>query len=92
MRPRLIRSGRTGRTLQPECWEARTLDGVWEFERLEVRGTPWAVWHLPSVAAGSLVVPLGLRTSLEACQELVGTGMADRLLAARLAEHATQAS
>lgn len=34
-----FRSGRR------ECWSARTTDGVWLFERLEVAGTPWSVTH-----------------------------------------------
>lgn len=41
-----FRSGRI------EAWAARSLDGVWAYERLEVSGTPWEVRHLPSGTAG----------------------------------------
>jgi hypothetical protein len=28
-----------------QCWGARTTDKAWDFERLEIAGTPWAVTH-----------------------------------------------
>lgn len=31
-----------------ECWEATSDDGVWSFQRLEERGTPWLLVHLPT--------------------------------------------
>jgi hypothetical protein len=31
-----------------EIWSAVSTDGVWEYERDEVPGTPWAVRHVPT--------------------------------------------
>lgn len=42
-------SFRTGRV---ESWEAKSRDGVWSYERLEIAGTPWQVTHLPTATAG----------------------------------------
>lgn len=41
-----FRSGRR------EAWEAKSRDGVWAYQRLEISGTPWEVRHLPSRTAG----------------------------------------
>lgn len=42
-------SFRSGRM---ENWEARSRDGAWFYERLEISGTPWQVTHLPTETAG----------------------------------------
>jgi hypothetical protein len=38
-------SFRSGRL---ENWSAKSRDGVWTFERLEIAGTPWSIRHVPS--------------------------------------------
>ena len=42
-------SFRSGRV---ENWEARSDDGTWAYERLEISGTPWQVTHLPTGTVG----------------------------------------
>jgi hypothetical protein len=37
-----FRSGRV------EAWSAKSDDGVWEYERIEITGTPWEVKHVPT--------------------------------------------
>jgi hypothetical protein len=54
---RFIRGG-TALTARPEVWETRSADGEWSVERQDETGTPWSVWHLPSVADGTLTRPL----------------------------------
>ncbi len=83
---RLIRGG-AGRTRE-ECWGAETLDGVWDFEREESAGTPWLVYHRPSVASGAYTLPVTICGTLRACRALVASGGADEELARRLAETA----
>jgi hypothetical protein len=39
------RSFRSGRL---ENWAAVSDDGMWEYKRLEISGTPWAVVHVPT--------------------------------------------
>lgn len=65
-RPRLIHGG-TART-RPEVWGARTVDGVWGIDREESPGTPWLVYHLPSVKDGTCPGPVMEFGSLRACQ------------------------
>ena len=31
-----------------ENWSAKSRDGVWTYERVEISGTPWAVTHVPT--------------------------------------------
>jgi hypothetical protein len=31
-----------------EAWAARSDDGVWVYERLEITGTPWVARHVPT--------------------------------------------
>ena len=42
-------SFRTGRV---EDWQAVSLDGMWRYDRLEVKGTPWMAVHLPTGTEG----------------------------------------
>jgi hypothetical protein len=35
-------------TRRRECWGAETTDDTWDFERVEVPGTPWLVRHRPT--------------------------------------------
>ena len=42
-------SFRTGRL---ETWSAKSRDGLWTYERLEITGTPWAVIHVPTGIEG----------------------------------------
>lgn len=83
---------RGGVTRSAECWGARTTDGIWDFEREDSPGTPWLVYHQPSVADGSLPTPVSLRGSLRDCRWYVAAGHAaadlDRLHAHRRGEHA----
>jgi hypothetical protein len=83
---RLIRGG-AGKTRE-ECWGAETADGVWDFEREESAGTPWLVYHRPSVKDGSWTLPVVFCGTLRACRALVASGGADEELARRLAETA----
>jgi hypothetical protein len=64
---RITRNG-AGQTTKAECWGAKTVDGVWDFEREESPGTPWLVYHLPSVADGSYTLPVALCGTLRACR------------------------
>lgn len=73
----LARDGSTKR----HTWAARTTDGVWGFDRTEEAGTPWEVFHLPSVADGSLTLPVTSTANLRSCRLYVGTGQAARELA-----------
>lgn len=43
-------SFRSGRM---ENWEARSRDGIWDYKRLEISGTPWVVLHRPSGLEGN---------------------------------------
>jgi hypothetical protein len=86
MAPRLTHGG-AGRTAHRECWAAKTTDGVWGFEREDSAGTPWLVYHLPSVKDGSLTMPLHLTSTLKRCQLFVGTGDAAATLAMMKCPH-----
>lgn len=87
---RTILGGRTRR----ECWGAASAgpdgqaDGIWRFAREESSGTPWLVWHLPSVADETLPVPVDQMGSLPACREAVARGWLDAMLPERKAEWA----
>jgi hypothetical protein len=65
-RPRLIHDARaqTG----PEIWAAETVDGVWGIEREDSPGTPWLVFHRPSVKDGTCPDPVMEFGSLRVCQ------------------------
>lgn len=86
--PRITRSGLT----RPECWEARTEDDLWQFEREDSPGTPWLVYSLPRIADDSYALPVAVLSSLRACRACVASGQAqadlDRLLAHERGEHA----
>jgi len=88
---RIIHGGR-GLTERKECWGAETTDGVWSFDREDSPGTPWLVYHQPSVKDGSLTTPVSLQGSLRACRWYVAMGWAEadleRLLAHEQGEHA----
>jgi hypothetical protein len=90
MARRVIRRG-TALTERAECWGAETTDGIWDFEREESPGTPWLVYHKPSVADGSLVTPVNMLSTLRECRWHVAAGEAqrdlDRLLAHGRGEH-----
>ncbi len=78
-----------GRNMQPlgrQCWAARTADGVWDFQREDSPGTPWLIYHRPSVADGSCPVPVDMAASLKRCAEAVAKGWADKELARRKKE------
>lgn len=55
-----------------QCWGAETTDGVWEFARIETRGTPWQVTHRPTGTVVDYCV-----WSLPDCQAYVASGAAD---------------
>jgi len=78
-RPRITRSGLT----RPECWGAETADGAWGFEREESSGTPWLVYHRPSVADGSYTMPVLHCGTLRECRALVAGGTAGQELTRR---------
>jgi hypothetical protein len=59
-----FRSGRR------ECWSARTTDGAWLMERLEITGTPWSVIHADTKAE------LRWHGTLRACRVYVASGQA----------------
>lgn len=80
--PRITRSGLT----RPECWGAETIDGSWDFEREESPGTPWLVYHKPSVADGSLTFPVISLGTLRDCRAFVASGTAEQELARRKAD------
>jgi hypothetical protein len=77
---------RSGVTQHRECWGARTADGVWSFDREDSPGTPWLVYHQPSVADGMLPTPVTMLSSLRSCRGYVACGAADADLA-RLHAH-----
>jgi hypothetical protein len=73
MAPRLTRAGATPHL---ECWAARTVDGVWDFEREDFTGTNWLTRHVPSVADGSYTTPVEMHGTLRAARISVGAGRA----------------
>jgi len=85
IRKRLIHRG-TAVTEKAECWSAETTDGIWDFEREESSGTPWLMYHKPSVADGSLTLPVMSCGTLRACRALVASGGAAQQLAYRKAD------
>jgi hypothetical protein len=84
-RPRRIYSG-NGQTAHLECWEAETVDGVWLFEREDSPGTPWLVYHQPSVADGTWTGPVTHMSSLRACRAAATAGTLAQELTFRLKE------
>src|ERR1035441_5433789 len=80
--PRRTRGGLT----RPECWGAETTDGIWEFDREESSGTPWLMYHRPSVADGSYVLAVMHCGTLRECRALVASGAADQQLVRRKAD------
>jgi hypothetical protein len=89
-----ITGQRYGRTLyrggkaRRELWGADSADGIWRFEREESPGTPWLIWHLPSVADETLPVPVDQAGTITACREAVARGWLDKILPERKAEWA----
>jgi hypothetical protein len=88
---RIILAGGGSRRAR-ECWGAETTDGIWDFFREESAGTPWLVYHRPSVSDGSCTTPVSLCGTLRACRAYVAAGHADadlkRLQAHDRGEHA----
>jgi len=82
---RLTRGG-AGVTKRRECWAAKTTDGVWDFEREDSPGTPWLVYHNPSVADQTYPLPVTLCGTLRQCRVLAASGALDEALARRIAE------
>jgi hypothetical protein len=74
MAKRMIRSGAGGLTPHQECWAAKTTDGVWLFERLEIPGTPWAIIHAETR------IEVDWETSLLRCRKSVANGWAQKNL------------
>lgn len=81
---------RYGRTVSPrspggpgrrEIWAAATTDGEWDFEREDSPGTPWLVYHRPSVADRSWTTPVVIAGSLAGCGSSVASGQAAGQLA-----------
>lgn len=74
---------------RPECWGARTADGIWVFDREDEPGTPWTVTHLPTRTV--VCTYLG---SLRQCRRYVAAGWAEtdlgRLQAHERGEHKDQ--
>jgi hypothetical protein len=85
MLPRRIHDG-NAETPHLECWGARTPDGVWVMEREESKGTPWLLFHQPSVAKGSYTRPVRRCGSLDECREMIASGGALEELEWRLEE------
>ena len=81
----MLPSFRSGRV---ECWEATTVDGEWTFVREESSGTPWLLFHEPSVRDGSYNLPVQMCGTLRACRQSVAQGWARQHLAAHKAEEA----
>jgi|SRR4249920_481337 len=88
---------RYGRTVSPrnpagpsrrEAWEAETEGGEWIFAREDSPGTPWLVFHQPSVDDGSCTTPVAIAGSLTRCGALAASGGA----AAELARAKTEAA
>jgi hypothetical protein len=69
-----------------ECWGAETTEGVWSCTRENWPGTPWLVYHQPSVKDGSYPLPVTMCGPLRACRAFVGSGAAERELEWRKAE------
>ena len=80
---RFQRAFRTGRM---ECWGAETADGIWDFQREESSGTPWLMYHKPSVADGSYPLPVSHCGTLRECRAFVASGGATQELAYRKAD------
>lgn len=84
---RIIQRG-TAVTERRECWAAVTLDDKWDFERVEVPGTPWLVRHR---LTGIVVDSAG---SLTDCRAYVASGGARKDLeliqAHQAGEHSAQ--
>jgi len=78
---------RRGTTPSPECWAAVTTDGLWDLQREDSPGTPWLIYHRPSVADKSYVVPVMMCGSLLKCREAITAGWADAALTRCKAEH-----
>jgi hypothetical protein len=80
--PRITRTGLT----RPECWGARTTDGIWAFDREDEPGTPWTVTSLPARIVVTTYMP-----SLRACRVYVANGGAaadlERIEAHERGEH-----
>lgn len=68
-----------------ETWEARSDDGVWLYERLEIPGTPWLVSHLPSRTEGHFYGTLD--DAREATASGAATAYVELLLAHGRGEH-----
>lgn len=79
-----------GSPTRRECWGADTADGQWRFVREESPGTPWLVYHLPSVEDGSYTLPVQFCGTLRACRAAVAQGWAAQRLAAHKAEEAAR--
>lgn len=80
------------RTGQMQCWGARTTDGEWSFVREESSGTPWLIYHEPSVKDRSYTLPVMQCGTLRECRLAVGRGYAARDLERRKAERALKAA
>lgn len=74
-----------------ECWGAETTEGVWSCTREDWPGTPWLVYHQPSVKDGSYPLPVTMCGPLSACRAFVGSGAAERELEWRKAEAQVEA-
>jgi hypothetical protein len=76
-------SFRSGRL---ENWSAKSRDGVWTFERLEISGSPWEPTHVPTGVAADWY------GTLTAAREATANGVAlasvERQLAHQRGEHA----
>lgn len=93
---RLIHGG-AAVTRHRECWGAVTLnpdgsDGDWEFEREDSPGTPWLIYHKPSVADRSYTLPVDQYGSIRQCQMAVTFGWAAKALEQRKAEDRARAA
>lgn len=76
------------RTGKRECWGAVSGDGVWHMVREESPGTPWLLYHWPSVTDKTWELPVEQLGTLAACREHVARGRALISLARRKAEAA----
>lgn len=64
---------RDGRQGHRETWLAESADGEFAAERLEFRGTPWAIYWRPTPADPSVMLPM-MYGSLARCDSAIHRG------------------
>lgn len=87
---RRITHGGRSVTASRECWGFKTVDGIWSGVRFEETGTPWGLYHLPSVADKTYVLPVTTCGTIYDCRVAVADGWAERELVRGKAEQAAR--